>query len=66
MQTPDGRTHSLELIKTTLHLVSLSILHTTYSMSKKIKENLEQAVNLSASEVVKFDVAALNLWLDKH
>ncbi len=66
MRTSDGQTHSLNLIKTTLHLVSSSILHTTYSMSKKIKENLEQAVNLSASEVVKFDVAALNLWLDKH
>jgi len=35
-------------------------------MSKKIKENLEQAVNLSASEIIKFYVAALNLWLDKH
>ncbi len=34
--TNSWRTHSLNLIKTTLHLVNLSILHTTYSMSKKI------------------------------
>jgi len=32
-------------------------------MSKKI---LMQAVNLSELEAVKFDFAALNLWLGKH
>jgi len=32
-------------------------------MSKKI---LMQAVNLPESGAVKFDFAALNLWLDKH
>ncbi len=63
MQTHDGRVRSSKPIKIPLHIVSLSIILTTYSVSKKI---LMQAVNLPESEAVKFDFSALNLWLDKH